>query len=247
MTRASGSRPLISLVVHPDVFKEDERTTKEIRQEALPILEAAGDLEGQIICFIELAVAAQRDGDHPRQLENCQRGLALARALGSPHWISHMVSTVGWSYINLGDMEAAERYLQEALELAEAIGDRRRQVTTRIRLAWAADERGESETAKLHAQAALVACQEIQDPYREAQAREILGCIALREDDPATAKEALEAVIGGYEGIGTGKFAIGERSYLARAELGLGNGDAAWRLSCEVMDIRADRRCGRDN
>ena len=68
-----------------------------------------------------------------------------------------------------------------------------------------------------------------------AQAREILGCVALRQDDPLAAKEALEAVVNGYEGIGACEFAVGERSYLALAELGLGNVDAAWRLSCKVV------------
>ena len=204
-------------------------------QEALPILEVVGDLKGQIECLMGLAHVAQYEGDLFLSLEYCRRSLALAKATRDQRLISYTLAAVGLGYIDLGDVEAAEPYLRQALHLAEQSGQKRRRAVVRVRLAYVAIQRDDLEAARDHLQRALAIFQEVRDGFWEAHTRSVLGEVALLQGDPQEARAHLEVAYRLHRQLGEVDDAVIVLSYLALAELALGEGAAAWRHSEEVM------------
>ncbi len=209
--------------------------------EALSIYEELADLDGQSGCLIGLAHVAEFEGNFVLNLSYCQQSLTLAQAAGDPHRTSHAFFAVGVTYHDLGDMDAAETHFRKALDLAEATGDRRRQGVSHLYLGVVATERGAFAAAQRHLETARQLLREVQDISWEGDARAALGRLALLQDDPATAKTHLNLAYRRCLNMGEHNYAVIHLSYLALAELALGDESAAWQHSRKaVTELEAD-------
>jgi len=217
------------------LYTDDCLQAVDYFQEALPTLEGANDLKGQIECLMGLAYVAQYEGDLSLSLDYCQRSLALAKAANNHRLINYTLSSVGLGYVDLGDMDAAESYLRQALRLAETSGERRRQAITHVRLAHVALNRGDFEAAHTHLQTALEILRKVQDVSWEAYTLSLLGELDLLQDDPVAAREHHEAAHQLRSELGEHDDAAMGLSYLALAELALGDETAAWQHSQAVI------------
>jgi tetratricopeptide (TPR) repeat protein len=217
------------------LYTEDCFRAAAYFQEALPIHEAANDIKGKIDCLMGLAYIAQYEGDLSLSLTYCRRSLTLARAIADHHLINYTLSSVGLGYVDLGDMETAETYLRQALRLAETSGERRRQAIAHVRLAHVALNRGDLEIAQTHLQTALETLREVQDVSWEAYTLSLMGELDLLQDNPAAAREHQEAAHQLRSELGEHDDAAMGLSYLALAELALGDETAAWQHSQEVI------------
>ncbi|MEA3397408.1 MAG: DUF1670 domain-containing protein, partial [Chloroflexota bacterium] len=86
-----------------------------------------------------------------------------------------------------------------------------------------------------HLQTALETLREVQDVSWEAYTLSLLGEVDLLQDDPVAAREHQETAYQLRSELGEHDDAAIGLSYLARAELGLGDEAAAWRHSQEVI------------
>ncbi len=204
-------------------------------REALPILEEAGDLKGQIECRMGLAHIAQYRGDHSTALSFCRRCLTLAKQMQDRQMLSHTLSAVGLGLVDLGDMEGAEPYLQRALEVARESGEKRMQAVAHIRLAYVALNRGDLDNAFARLRTALPVFRKAQDPFWEAHVLSVLGEVELLRGHPEAAYRHLEAACRLHEELGEHDNRVIGLSYLAVAELALGRGDRAWKHARDVL------------
>jgi DNA-binding SARP family transcriptional activator len=204
-------------------------------RQALPIYEALGDLAGQINCLSGLVNTAELDGDYVRAMSYLQRNLALAEATGDPIRISRAYHNRGVIHYDWGDLVAAETDLRQALALKKTTGDRRSQAITHFYLGVVDTERGDVEAAQAHLDAALEIFREVQDLSWEGDALAALGQLALIRGDVATAAECLEVSYRRRRELGEPTYAVIDLSYLAVAELLLGDSEHAWQHSQEAV------------
>jgi predicted ATPase/DNA-binding SARP family transcriptional activator len=204
-------------------------------EEALPIYESLDDLEGQINCLSGLTNAAELTGDYVRALSLLQRNVALAEATGDPLRISRAMHNTGVVYYSLGDMKAAETHLRQALRLKETIGDRRSQALSHFYLGELATEGGDLETAHSHLDTALAMLREVRDRSWEGDTLAALGRLALLQDDPVAAGEYLRAAYSRRRELGEPAYAVLDLSYLAVAELALGDEARGWQHSQKAV------------
>ncbi|MDY7078238.1 MAG: BTAD domain-containing putative transcriptional regulator [Chloroflexota bacterium] len=205
-------------------------------RQALLIYETLNDLPGQIHCLIGLTSTTDLDGDYLRAFSYGQQCLALADANGDSHYIGRALFNVGITYYDLGDIEAAEAHLHRALQISEATDDRRRQAATHFYLGVVPTERdGDFVQARAHLDAALEIFREVQDLSWEGDALAALGRMALLEEDPATAGRYLRAAYQRRRELDEPAYAVIDLSYLALAELALGDEVAAWQHSREAV------------
>ena len=204
-------------------------------QEALSIYQGLNDADGQINCLTGLTSAAELDGDYSLSFSYNQRCMALAEATGDPRHLTRIHLSLGLNYYDLGDLEAAEEHLAQALRLSEVIGDRRRQGANHYYLGEVAAERGDFGGSRAHYDAALEIFRAVRDLSWEGDTLAALGRLALMEGDAATAREYLPASYRRRRKLGEPTYAVLDLSYLARAELAMGDEDAAWQHSREAV------------
>jgi DNA-binding SARP family transcriptional activator len=205
-------------------------------REALPIYESLGDLPGQINCLSGLTAAAQYRGDYADALAHLRQNVTLAEATGDPIRIGRALQNTGAVYYDLGDVETAERYMQRALGVKETTGDRRSQAITHITLGNLTAECGDLETAQMHLETAAAICRQVGDASWEGDALSALGRLSLLRDDPSAAKAHLQRARQRRLDLGELPYALVDLSYLALAELALGENAPAWDHSQAAVD-----------
>ena len=204
-------------------------------REALPIYEALGHIQGQIDCLSGLTNAVEQDGDYSLALSYLQQNMALAETTGDPQRIGRALHNTGVVYYDLGDMDTAEEHLRKALNIKESTGDRRSQALTHFYLGVVASERGDLGLAQAHLDTALEILREVRDLSWEGDALAALGRLALLQDDPATAAARLRAAYQRRRELDEPAYAVIDLSYLALAELALGDERNAWQYSREAV------------
>lgn len=205
-------------------------------QRALLIYETLDDLPGQIRCLIGLTSAADLDGNYSLAYSYGQQCLTLAEATGDSHHIDRALFNVGITHYDLGDTEAAESHLRQALEISEASNNRRRQAATNLYLGVVPTEHDCDFTEPhAHLDTALEIFREVQDRSWEGDALAALGRLALLEGDPAAADEYLRTAYQRRRELGEPAYAMIDLSYLALAELALGDETTAWQHSQEAV------------
>jgi hypothetical protein len=202
---------------------------------ALAIYETLDDLQGQIHCLIGLMSAAELSGDYSLSFTYSQRCMDLAQLSGDPRSIGRAHFSLGLKSFDLGDQEDAEAHLRQALHLNETTGDQRRQAATHFYLGKVAAERRDLEAAQIHLDAALAKFREVQDLSWEGDTLAALGQLALLQDDPTAAKEFLRIAHQRRRETGEVAYAVIDLSYLALAELALGDVENAWQHSQEAV------------
>lgn len=214
---------------------DHSRAAADFRQ-ALSIFERLDDLAGQINALAGLTAAAELDGDYYEALVYLRQNMALARATGDPRRVGRALHNMGVIHYDLGAMAAAEESLHQALQLKEVIGDRRSQAITRFYLGLIAIEEGRLEQARHQLERAREVFCQVQDRSWEGDLQAALGRLALRRGDPAAAHSLLAAAYQRRRELGEPGYAVVDRSYLALAELALGDRSAAWEQSRAAID-----------
>jgi len=207
-------------------------------REALPIYRGLDDLQGQISCLSGLTNAAELDGRYSLALSYMRQNMALAEATGDPRRIGRALHNMGVLHYDLGDIDTAKAHLYKALHLKESTRDRRSQALTHYYLGVATIEQGDFGAAQAHLDTALEIFREVQDRSWEGDALAALGRLALLRNDPDTAKKYLGAAYQRRRELGEPAYAVIDLSYLALAELALGDETAAWQHSQEAVAER---------
>jgi tetratricopeptide (TPR) repeat protein len=222
------------------IYTANHSRATQYFEQALPIYESLDDLEGQINCLSGLTSMAELEGDFVRALSYLKDNMALAEATDDPRRIGRALHNTGVVYYDLGDLEAAESHLRQALQIKETVGDRRSVAITHFYLGEVAIEQENFESAHIHLSAALKVFRDVQDLSWEGDTLAALGRLALLRGEPATAGEYLTTSHRRRQELGEPAYAVIDLSYLARAELALGEEKSAWQHSQEaISDLEA--------
>lgn len=232
-----GQAAILSQLGWNAIYTANPTQAADDLQEALSIYQALDDPEGQVHCLIGLSsVAANLDGDYVRSLSYGQQCLALAQRTSDPRLRARALFNLALNYFDLGDAEAARKYLYQALQIEEMTHDRRRQAATHFYLgAMVTECNGDLDAARVHLDTALEIFREVQDLSWEGDTLAALGRLALLQGDPVTAATHLKAAYQRRRELDEPGYAVVDLSYLALAELALGREDDAWRHSQEAV------------
>jgi CHAT domain-containing protein/Tfp pilus assembly protein PilF len=139
------------------VLRGDYHRAAESFHRSLGILEATGDPRGRAPRVAAVGEVYRRTGAHARAVEQFEAALRLSReAGGDRHVEADTLTSLGWSYLALGQLAEARRHLDEALPLRLAAGDRTGEAVTLLGLAHVERARGNFHNARLHVESAIV-------------------------------------------------------------------------------------------
>lgn len=125
---------------------------------------AALDLQLHILAYNNLAHFRHLAGD-PAAADDVRAGLRLAREKGSPTHQSYLLSTAGEIAMTQGDLEVAERFFAEGLQIAMQLQGRERIAGLHANLGRVALRRGQTETARERLFQALALADELGSKY----------------------------------------------------------------------------------
>ncbi len=128
-------------------LRSDVAEGRRLAREALAVSEEAADVRGRSNAMHLLGVGAQIAGDLLEAREWMTRRLALVRELKNDALISSEASNLSMVERQLGNLDAAEALVREAMEIAERCGDEFMKPFTLSGLAAIATERGKFERA----------------------------------------------------------------------------------------------------
>ena len=132
----------------------DVERARAYLERALPMAEGTGtDEEGRLL--LNLADVHRRGGDHALAIELAERSLALRRRAGQPRGIAASLQVLADCVMDVGEVEKALRYLDEALSLQRSIHDQFLESETLIRMANVESTRGRLHDALRHAEQAV--------------------------------------------------------------------------------------------
>jgi len=217
------------------VYTANHVRSVEYFQQALSIYASLGDAEGQFHSLIGLISAAELGGDYSLSYTYSQRCMDLAQATGNPDNVGRALFGLGLRHLELGNLEAAEAHLRQSLQICQTIGARRRQAATNYYLAEVAAERGDLEAARAKLDLALEQFGQVRDLSWEGDVHAALGRLALLRDDPAAAEKHLRFAYQRRQELEEVGYAVIDLSYIALAELALGEEAAAWQHSREAV------------
>jgi len=148
--RRLGDPPMVSRALGGlarVALRSDVAEGRRLAREALAVSEEAADVQGRSNAMHLLGVGAQIAGDLLEAREWMTRRLALVRELKNEALISSEASNLGMVERQLGNLDAAEALVREAMEIAERRGDEFMKPFTLSGLAAVATERGKFERA----------------------------------------------------------------------------------------------------
>ena len=131
-------------------------------------------------------------GDLMASLAIDQQQLAIDRELGNRRSEATTLGNLGWSWLSLGEHNAAKRCLEDGLRLIRAVGDRSAETYPLISLSQLALRQGEDALALAHAQSALTIAITVQERRQEALALLLLGQANLALGRHAESTRAFE-------------------------------------------------------
>ncbi|MBX3011336.1 MAG: hypothetical protein KF832_07500 [Caldilineaceae bacterium] len=144
--------------------------------------------------LLDLALAEQFAGLYPEALAHNQAALALAEAKGDTDQVALLKANLCLTLRQMGELDAALRYGQEAITLLGALGNRRIEGQARNRVGHTLLALARWDEAEVAYGEALVVWESLQHPNRyEAWAGRAVALAAL--DHPQEARGAVEAVV----------------------------------------------------
>jgi tetratricopeptide (TPR) repeat protein len=165
---------------------EDAATAFE---QALVLVEAAGDRAEQAVIRSSLGVVSLALRRYATALAHLQAGLAIAQALADPRAEGYILNALGNVYYEIGDQRLATDCYQQAVQLRQRLGDRKGEGWSLYYLGRAQGEAGEQ---------ALRLAAETGDVELQARTRIALSalqrCLEGREACDTALRYAQEAV-----------------------------------------------------
>jgi tetratricopeptide (TPR) repeat protein len=156
-------------------------------QRNLTIAEELGDVHMQLVASINLGVVLGVIGDLAGAIERTEAARILCARTGARTTAGLVASNLGGYWLERGDLDRAQRWLDEGIAIAEQVGDRRIlpeafQFAARIRAA-----RGDLAGAARWAQQALALAREQGSTLDIGVVQRLLAALAARAGDPAAA------------------------------------------------------------
>jgi tetratricopeptide (TPR) repeat protein/transcriptional regulator with XRE-family HTH domain len=158
---------------------------------AVDAARAGGDVLAEAIAIGDLAGTLMRFGRYAETIERAEESLGLMRSIGATRDEARMLGNLAECYLTVGDVGAAQRCAESALELAVALDDSFMEALARMRLAALGRDRGELDAALTHATVAI----KVFAPHIVEQVRAdlfmVLGTVHLRRGELSEARRHL--------------------------------------------------------
>lgn len=149
--------------------------------------------------------------------------------------MSTALSLLGDLYRRVGDLEQAETYLQQSLDVATGIDFDMLASDSLVGLALVADERGRHLEAERFADGALEAARRAQSPLAEARALLTRGGVLLAAGRIDAAEAALQSCVALSREVGLANLVLEAHAALAVAALRRGDAAEALRLVEDLL------------
>ena len=153
------------------------KEAKKLYKEALRIMIAIGNRQGQSACYGNLGNVYQYLGEHGKAETYLENALVITKAIGDKRGEATCYGNLGTVYQYLGEYEKAKTYQENALVITKEIGDKRGEATCYRNLGTVYQYVGEYEKAKTYQENALVITKEIGDKRGEATCYGNLGTV----------------------------------------------------------------------
>jgi len=199
---------------------------------SLELARSLGDQSGMGWALLNLAVQADRQGDHVRFGQLQQESLACFRTTGNTYGLTHALCNLGdWAYIEQ-DYARSAAWSAESLAIARELPDKRYTADALKALGQLALERQDAADAtRLYLESSQISIA-IDDVMAVAQTLAGLAGVALLGKEPERAARWLAAAKAYLEGIGATTIGYDEQCSralaAARAALTASAFDAAW-------------------
>ena len=213
--------------------------------EATRLADGTTDVGVQLLSRVALTQAQHTSGDLPATLRTVREGLERAskapRGGGSGTGFSPsiwLVAMEGWVLFEMGQRDAGERRLDQALDLAREHGEDEILGWTHEFLSYVAAFRGEAGRALEHARRTVEIAERLGSALSRASAYYALGCAHSAAEDWAAAVNAFEGALSIIRERRTGlHWEPLILAGLAEAHLGRGEGEQARALADEAVRL----------
>jgi CHAT domain-containing protein len=149
--------------------------------ESVEILDAHGDVRGKPIRLASIGEVYRRLGQYRLAIDYLTKALKLSRALHIDRGSEEQALTsLGWSYLALGDLVQARKCYLEALPLRRESGDRDGQATTLLGLAQVEQQQGDLQKARANVESAIALIESLRSQVLQRPLR--LSFFALAQD-----------------------------------------------------------------
>nr|WP_169748036.1 helix-turn-helix domain-containing protein [Pseudonocardia acaciae] len=134
-------------------------------------------------------------GDYRGAVGHLERTIGLFYEVGMAYGVATALANLGDAYRELGDLDQAWTYGNEAHQLYASIEDRQAQGYALVRLARTAHRRGDNATALHLCERALLANRTAEDRWTEADALELRGEILYEVGDDSAGERSLNEAL----------------------------------------------------
>ena len=170
-------------------------------EEALALLEAAGEARRTGTVLASLGDAYVTLGESAKGIEYLQRALRLHRRAGNRRDEAVALNDLGWAHRQAGALDEARRYYHEALDIDRVLGDRSGEATALLNLGRVYDSLGDPGSAVGFFHRALSGFAAAGDKRREAATLFGLALALRHGGDLEAAKAAIEAALAHIESL----------------------------------------------
>jgi tetratricopeptide (TPR) repeat protein len=181
--------------------RSDHAGARARYEEALPLYEKVGDVQGQANCIKSLGEIALRRSDHAGARERYEEALPLYEKVGSVLGQANCIKSLGDIALRRSDHAGARARYEEALPLYEKVGDVLGQANCIRSLGDIALERADHAGARERYEEALPLYEKVGAVLGQANCIQGLGDIALERSDDAGARERYEEALQMYRAI----------------------------------------------
>jgi DNA-binding SARP family transcriptional activator len=158
---------------------------------ALRLAEETGHIGGEARAHVAIAIARSEQLDLMAAFAHLTRALERIRALGNPRYEAAVLQFMGIGYVRAGDLDSAERVLDESLAISRRLSDSYTEVLTQLELARLYLRRGDPR-ARTAAETSLALGREYNMSHHVADSLGVLGEIELAAGRPDKAAKHLE-------------------------------------------------------
>ncbi len=177
-------------------------------------------------------------------LQYAQRGVALAEQTADKAWLPKFQEMQGRMHANLGQMDSASLFFDQALAGYTAIADRNGQATTYFKIAWVHKRKGELQPGLEMDLKALRLMEEIGDQEGIASALGRVSDALFKQEKPAESLEYAKKAIAICRKNNFGTELPSALLYAGYAAIGLGKHDDALAYFDEALDLSYSQNRG---
>jgi CHAT domain-containing protein len=198
--RYRESEALQNLAVYHAMLSQTDRARVLYRQ-AAEVSRAIGDEEVLAFSLASLGALLNDSGELQEANDVIREAVAVQGSVAG-HALEHVLITLSFNLILLGDLDEAQAAAEKGLRIARASGNRLASAYLLLRLAVIAGDRGDTATATTHALQALRAAREGNLAREERLALDNLGVAHFKAGAFREAAEALTGAIAVEERMG---------------------------------------------